>query len=228
MGRRRILAFLLFILVLLYGCTKTTQFEESNMPGQSTIPPSTAELRMDYIGETPSEAELCAFFSVYGYDTVKARMSQEEVLYCGHVDNYAILLFCGMGPEISIYEYTYSDGCIQVLSKASGDIALSGGLSINHIEKDGQHFYFGSCSDYHWNSIDEIRIPIDWLELRVIDKHNEIATIDMSTKKGYLCILDAPMTDFQVIDQNESVCLTYATFFAEKYYVNETAFYPLP
>ncbi len=227
MSRRRILFFLLFLLVLLYGCAKTTQFEESDLTEQSTVPPSTVELRRDYIGEIPSEAELCAFFSVYGYDTVKERMSQEEVLYCGHVDNYAVLLFSGMGPKVNIYEYTYSNGCIQVLSKASGEIALSGGLSINHIEKDGQHFYFGSCSDYHWNSIDETRFPIDWLKLRVIDENNEITTIDMSEEMGYLCILDAPMTDFQVIDQDESVCLNYVTFFAQKYYINETEFYPL-
>ena len=139
----------------------------------------------------------------------------------------AIVLLSGMGPKIMLYEFAYSDGHIQVSSKADGSIALSGGLSINHIERDGQHIYFGSCSDYHWDSIADKRIPIDWLELRVFGESNESTLINMSGKLGYLCILNTPMTNFQVVDQSGTVCLDYSAYFAQKYLMDEREFYSI-
>ena len=237
--RRLIVLLLVFLFVLgLVGCTeKNVEQLSSNLADtgpiveetvnqeETTISTSAPEAQTDYTGDAPTEAELSYYFHAYAYETVKARMSQDEVHYCGHTDNYAIVLLSGMGPKIMLYEFTYSDGCIQVLSKAPGSIALSGGLSINHIERDGQHFYFGSCSDYHWDSIKETRLPIAWQELRIFGENNEIATIAMPGKLGYLCILDTPMTDFQVVEQAGNICLDYAAYFEQKYLMDETEFY---
>lgn len=225
---KRLLCILLLISLLLSGCAGESA--ESTAPGTSSreAPTQKETLPRDYAGNVPSGQELCDFFTLYGYELVKARMSPEEVHYIASADHYALVYFSGMGPDLEVYSFTYGEGQIQVLERARGDIAISGGLSINHVSADGQHIYFGTISDYHWNSHDETTSPIAWLTLRFADSNGSSVDMDMSGQLGYLCILDAPLADFQVIDQGGNVCLDYAAYWGQGYYVNECERFAVP
>lgn len=215
---------MLIVLLLLTGCCSSTPSENAVEVIDSTIIPYKTESHRDYTGEVPSDDELRLFFSNYGYEMVKARMSREEVFYIDSVENYALVLLDGEGPRIDIYEFSYSDGRIQVVAQARGEVTTDAALSLNHIEAGGKHFYYGDSMDHHGNRVDHVIETIDWDTLKVTDTKGNSIDIDMVNKMGYLCILDAPMADFQVIDTKGNVCLDFSAYIEQEYVVFEREF----
>ena len=109
-----------------------------------------------------------------------------------------------MGPNLFLYRYEVDGNQIVITDQAEGEYAISGGLSVNHIVDGDKHIYFGTVSDYHWMPASDSRIPINWKSLFIIDENGTEYEIEMTDKEGYLCVLDAPMEHFDVIEHNDT------------------------
>lgn len=168
-----------------------------------------------------SEETLSRWFSDFDFDRYQERMMEEDVKYIGAMENYALVFYAGEGPSLVIYRYGTDGEQVFVEARGTGEYAISGGLSINHIEADGRHIYFGTITDTHWNPVDDTVTSLDWQTLCITDEEGNVFELDVSEKGGYICILDSEMSDFYAVDQSGAVCLTYSTFRSQGYPISE-------
>ena len=176
-------------------------------------------------GNNPNTAEkLAEYLREYSYEQVKDRMELDEVHYIGETDNYSLVYCSGMGPNLFLYRYEVDGNQIVITDQAEGEYAISNGLSVNHIMDGEKHIYFGTVSDYHWMPASDSRIPINWKSLFIIDENGTEYEIEMADKEGYLCVLDAPMEHFDVIEHNDTTgwSLTMASYLNQGYLIHET------
>ncbi len=154
------------------------------------------------------------------------RMSREDIRFIGMEGDYAMVYYSGTGPTLMLYRYETEGEHVQVLERIPGDEAISGGISINHWEKDGQHIYFGTINNRHWIPPDDSVLNYTPKYLRVTDENGNVRELDVEGLGGYLCILDAPLADFQLIDAEGQAALDYALYAANGYPIAEAIGYP--
>lgn len=236
----------LLIAILLSGCAEKAPVSESiapEVPEQTTLateePIQLETVPTDYVGEEPTQEELSAFFVNYVLESYADFPNVREdpnlldkIYYIGTQDGYAGVAIISAGVDILIwdvrvYRFDCCDGQILVTDVAHGETPISEGLSVNYVQSDGRYFYYGVVSDYHWDSREEVRIPIEWKTLRFTDADGNSVDMDMVGKLAYLCILEAPLADFQVIDQGGNVCVTYDAYIEQGRLIREQEIYPI-
>lgn len=175
-----------------------------------------------HCGITPIDVE--TFFGEYNLEQYTVRMAREDIHFLGYTEDYALMYYSGDGPELMLYRYTSDNSNIRVTGYAHGQYTISGGVSINHIETDNCHIYFGTVSNYHWVPAEDTKKEFNWGWLNIQDSSGDIHQIDMSNSKGFLCVLDSPMLDFYATDKQEYRILDMETYFAQGYSVAECEF----
>ena len=172
-----------------------------------------------------SDQQAMDWFENYAYENVRDRMDREEVLCIDAKEGYALVYCQGQGPMLTLYRYEKQGKDIVILDSCAGDYAISGGMSMNHLEDQGKHIYFGTASEYHWNPKAEVNTWIVWNHLTLTDTEGKRHKKDMLTNlKGFLFILDAPMQDFAVVDCLDTECLNMTKFIEQGYYMVEVEY----
>ena len=190
------------IAAIAVGCTFT---------GAKNQGPDTYEKLIDYLKE-------------YSYELVKDRMEREEVYYIGGANDYALVYCSGMGPKLLLYRYDINGDSFVVREQASGEYAISGGLSVNHIMDGDKHIYFGTISDSHWIPQEDKQIELDWKTLVLFDAQGNSEIVNLGSH-GYICVMDEPMTDFWVAVNGGNVPLKMDQFLEQGYSINEVQWY---
>ena len=168
--------------------------------------------------------KLPEYLKEYSYEQVKDRMGPEEVYYIGGAYDYSLVYCSGMGPELILYRHEIRDDQIVITDQASGEYAISGGLSVNHIVDGDRHIYFGTISDYHWVPQDDSRIPLDWKNLVFYDAAGNQKIVNLGSD-GYLCVMDEPMADFWVATNGGNVPLKMEQYLEQGYAIHEAVWY---
>lgn len=166
-------------------------------------------------GETIRE-----WFLKYEMEQYLLRMGAEEIKFIGMTEDYALVVYGGMGPSLCLYQYEASEKDIKVTAVAEGEYAISGGLSVNYVETNGRHIYFGTINGSHWNPAENVAAKFSPECLRVTDGEGNAHELD-AAKGGYLCVLDSPMSNFQLIGQDGVIYLDYESYQAQGYPVEE-------
>lgn len=164
--------------------------------------------------------KLPEYLENYSYEQVKERMDREEVRFLGNVEDYALVYCSGTGPTLNLYRYEIDRDQIVITEKASGDYAISGGLSVNHLVDGDKHIYFGTISDYHWIPEDDSRMPLDWKNLIFWDSEGNQKIVNFGDN-GYVFMLDSPISDFWVAVNGGNVALKMEDYLAQGYRIHE-------
>ena len=164
--------------------------------------------------------KLPEYLENYSYEQVKERMDREEVRFLGNVEDYALVYCSGTGPTLNLYRYEIDRDQIVITEKASGDYAISGGLSVNHLVDGDKHIYFGTISDYHWIPEDDSRMPLDWKNLIFWDSEGNQKIVNFDDN-GYVFMLDSPISDFWVAVNGGNVALKMEEYLAQGYRIHE-------
>ena len=164
--------------------------------------------------------KLPEYLENYSYEQVKERMDREEVRFLGSVEDYALVYCSGTGPTLTLYRYEIDRDQIVITEKASGDYAISGGLSVNHLVDGDKHIYFGTVSDYHWIPEDDTRIPLEWKNLVFWDSEGNQKIVNFG-ENGYVFTLDSPISDFWVAVNGGNVALKMEEYLAQGYRIHE-------
>lgn len=149
-----------------------------------------------------------------------ARMAPEEILLLDYDEQFALVFYSGEGPVLKFCRYVQEGEKIRVTGVCEGGYTLSGGMSINCLELDGNYIYFGTVSDSHFDPGDDTVKEFEWSKLRMTDAGGATAELDMAGRQGYFCILGKPLADFQVIDTDHVVCLDYARYTQQGYAID--------
>lgn len=172
-----------------------------------------------------SDYQAMEWFGNYAYEQVRDRMDREDVLCIDAREGYALVYCRGQGPTLTLYRYEKQGKDIVILDSCAGEYAISGGMSLNHLEDQGKHIYFGTASEYHWNPKAEVNTWIVWNHLTLTDAEGKSHKKDMLTNlKGFLFILDAPIKDFSVVDCLDTECLNLKKFTEQGYYMAEAVY----
>jgi len=164
------------------------------------------------------------WFEEYAYEEVKGRMDRDEVVCLDAREGYALVYCQGQGPTLTLYRYEKKGDGFRILDSCAGEYAISGGMSLNHLEDNGKHIYFGTASQYHWNPKAEVNTTLYWNYMILTDANGKKYEKDMTGKDGFLFILDTQMADFQVFDVLETECLNVKKFTEQGYYMVEAVF----
>lgn len=168
-----------------------------------------------------SEEAVRGWFLQYDLEQYLLRMSEEDIQFLDVVEDYALVFYGGMGPSLQLYHFKTEEERISIIASATGDYSISGGISINHLETDGRHIYFGTVSDSHWDPIENITQNYTPKSLYLTDEAGVVAELDISGEGGYLCVLDAPLADFRLIGHDGKLCLDYELYRIQGYTVEE-------
>ncbi|MBQ8834857.1 MAG: hypothetical protein IJ001_08045 [Oscillospiraceae bacterium] len=167
-----------------------------------------------------SEETIREWFLKYEIAQYPLRVDAEEIEFIDVTGDYALVFYSGMGPNLRLYRYETESEIVNVTAFAEGVYAISGGISINHVEADGQHIYFGTVNSSHWNPANDTVLKYAPQCLCVTDGDGNTVELDV-TGGGYLCVLDAPLADFQLLGQDGAVCLDHFTYFSQGYTIEE-------
>ena len=173
------------------------------------------------VSESTDISGLAEFFMEYSYEQVRFRMSREDVQFLGIVGEYALVFCSGEDPVLMLYEFRENGEEIQITGFATGEYAISGGLSVNHLALNGHHVYFGTITDSHWDPMEDSAVPIDCADLKFVGENGEELVMNLNNHPGYLCILDSPLAEFTVMDSEGRVCLDSDTYFKQGYGIAE-------
>lgn len=166
-----------------------------------------------------SEEWIQEWFLRYKIEDYMLRMSQAEVRVLDATEEYALVFYSGMGPSLQLYRYETEAEQLTVTDYATGAYTVSGGISINHLETDGKHIYFGTVSNSHWNPAENVVNYFIPDRLRLTDGSG--VSVEVTVSEGYLVIMDEAMMDFQLLDRKGMVCLDRETYLAQGYSVEE-------
>ncbi len=165
--------------------------------------------------------DIPSFFKEYNIDSYLSRMDKEDIYYIDSKDNYALMFYAGDGPELILYQYTTNGSEIEVVAYTQGQYTISGGLSINHVQLDNKHIYFGTFADTHWHPSDDTVISTDRKTLYTADSSGNMSHTDISGAAGYLCIMDTPISDMQILNTSNQTILDLNTYLADGYTITE-------
>ena len=160
----------------------------------------------------------------YCYEKDGSRGDRENYHIVGMAEEYILVYYSGMGPNLTLYRYNTNDYQTVVLDWAQGEYTISGGLSVNHLIDGDKHIYFGTVSDYHYVPQDDTKIELDWKNLVFWDANGnqKIATF---YDNGYLIVMDEPIADFWVVSNGGYVLLDKRGYLDQGYSINESVWY---
>ena len=161
------------------------------------------------------------YLEEYAFEQVSGRMDREEVTCIAAREGYGLVYCKGEGPVLTLYQYEKNGNQIEILASCTGEYAISGGISLNHLESGGKHIYFGTISEYHFNPTADMNTWINWDYLSMTDGNGNTRKQDMTGREGFLFLLDAPMADFQAVDGLGTVCIDYPKFLEQGYSMKE-------
>ena len=160
----------------------------------------------------------------YCYEKDGSRGDRENYHIVGMAEEYILVYYSGMGPNLTLYRYNTNDYQPVVLDWAQGEYTISGGLSVNHLIDGDKHIYFGTVSDYHYVPQDDTKIELDWKNLVFWDANGnqKIATF---YDNGYLIVMDEPIADFWVVSNGGYVLLDKKAYLDQGYCMDESLWY---
>lgn len=160
----------------------------------------------------------------YCYEKDGSRGDRENYHIVGMAEEYILVYYSGVGPNLTLYRYNTNDYQTVVLDLAQGEYTISGGLSVNHLIDGDKHIYFGTVSDYHYVPQDDTKIELDWKNLVFWDANGnqKIATF---YDNGYLIVMDEPIADFWVVSNGGYVLLDKRGYLDQGYSINESVWY---
>ena len=171
-----------------------------------------------------SDQRAMEWFEEYAYEQVRDRMGRDEVLCIDAREGYALVFCRGEGPVLTLYSYEKQGKEFIILDSYTGEYAISAGMSLNHLEDQGRHIYFGTASQYHWNPQADVDTWLNWNYLELTDENGKSQKKDMlGNKEGFLFILDAPMADFSAVDCLDTECLNLKIYTEQGYFVSEVS-----
>jgi hypothetical protein len=153
-----------------------------------------------------------------------AAASPEEIHYIATQEDYSVVYSGGQGPALFLYRHKVQDDQVILEHYANGEYAISGGLSLNHLEDNGKHIYFGTINETHWIPDEDVNIPLGWTDLVFLDASGKETVITVG-EYGYLCVLDAPMTDFRVVVNGGKAALTMQEYLDQGYPFTEVSWH---
>lgn len=148
-------------------------------------------------------------------------------------NDYMLVHYSGADPSLVLYQVRIHDGKATILSSAHGEIPTSGCISINHLETEGTHFYFGMLNDTHFNPVDNSVIPAGWDTLMMEKEHTPgvedltMASREVHSGSGFWFTLSAPLVDFEAINKDGQVFLDLEAFLAQGYTIAEAELIPV-
>lgn len=178
------------------------------------------EVTWNYYAEFELSGTVGQTLEAFFRNDCPARMTPEEILLLDYDEQFALVFYSGEGPVLKFCRYVQEGEEIRITGVCEGGYTLSGGLSINCLELDGNYIYFGTVSDSHFDPGDDTVTELEWSKLCLTDAGGATTELDMTGCQGYFCILEEPLADFQAIDTNHVVCLDYARYTQQGYAID--------
>ncbi len=119
------------------------------------------------------------------------------------------------------------DAQYRILARANGEYALSGGLLLNYVQTEGKHIYFGNLNSDHWDPRTDTVWNLYSCVFRVTDEAGNVQELDVKNRRVFLFILDAPLADFQLLDEDGNTVLDYEAYCSQGYGILEATIIPV-
>ncbi len=183
--------------------------------------------------ETPVPIDYTALFEEYANAHPSDPQERLEAEIFVISDDYVLVHYSGTGPSLVLYQVQVHDGKATILSSAQGEIPTSGCISINHLETEYEHYYFGMLNDAHFNPVDDSVISADWNTLMMEKEHTPgvedltIASRKVRPGSVFWFTFSAPLVDFEAINKDGQVFLDLETFLAQGYTIAEAELIPV-
>jgi|GEM_PF-4917829 len=117
-------------------------------------------------------------------------------------------------PPISpLYYILFNEGIPTVAATIEGeDFSASPGVAINVSSHDNKIVVWGNIWDTAWNSHTDQTTPLDCAALKIITPKGKTSIKNIGENGVFVGIIDAPPTDFQILNQEGKVTLDYKQF----------------
>lgn len=203
-----------------YRVGKTLSTGTTHQVGADLKHEALEEVTWNYYAEFELSGTVGQTLEAFFRNDCPVRMTPEEILLLDYDEQFALVFYSGEGPVLKLCRYVQEGEEIRVTGVCEGGYTLSGGLSINCLELDGNYIYFGTVAGSHFDPGDDTVTGLEWSKLRLTDAGGATTELDMTGRQGYFCILEEPLADFQVIDTNHVVCLDYARYTQQGYAID--------
>lgn len=203
-----------------YRIGKTISTGTTHQVGADLKSEALEEVTSNYYAKFELSGTVSQTLEAFFRNDCPARMTPEEILLLDYDEQFALVFYSGEGPVLKFCRYVQEGEEIRITGVCEGGYTLSGGLSINCLELDGNYIYFGTVDDSHFDPGDDTVTELEWSKLRLTDAGGATTELDMTGRQGYFCILEEPLADFQVIDTNHVVCLDYARYTQQGYAID--------
>lgn len=134
--------------------------------------------------------------------------------YIGKHENFALVLVAEK-EQVIAYRYVYENGSVQVEEEAVGNVRLINGISLNHVETEIGHLYFGTVADPGGK----------WVSMTLIGSGGDQVTVALGQTKGFLVTLQTQLKDFRVVNDEDQVRLNLKQYL-QKYELVEAILTP--
>ena len=173
--------------------------------------------------EFPDRQKVEEFLIDYTYNHDKFQIEKTDIHVLALTDHYGLVYAFGEVQELIVYHYTYSnvDNGYNVTGIARGEYSTSGGFTMNHVQIDNQHIYFGTVNQSYWNPIAESTHLSDQISIKFISEEGEIVESSFDNQSVYMTVMNAPLANFEIMDYEENVLLNLETYLDQGYVIQE-------